>query len=114
MHCGRERPRSGRCPAAGLHVGARGRAGPAVAPAGPAPQRRPTVHVRDGELQVRYPDAPGVLTQLRALAAAEQTCCAFATWSVTQVEGHPVLTVRAPAGAPEAVEPIAALFTART
>ena len=46
------------------------------------------------------------------MAAAEQTCCAFVTWSVSVVEDHPVLHVRAPAEAPDAVAPIAALFGA--
>ena len=70
----------------------------------------PVSSVRDGVLEVRYPGAPGVLEELRALAAAEQDCCAFVDWSVARVGEEAVLTVRAPAGQPEAVEPIAALF----
>lgn len=61
---------------------------------------------RDGALEVRYPDAPGVLV------AAERSCCSFVAWSVARVGDDAVLTVRAPAGRPEAVEPIAALLTA--
>jgi hypothetical protein len=72
----------------------------------------PVSSLRDGVLTVRYTHAPGVLAELRALAAAEQTCCAFVDWSVARVGGEDVLTVRAPAGQPEAVAPIAALFAA--
>lgn len=72
----------------------------------------PVSSVRDGVLEVRYPDAPGVLAELRALAAAEQSCCSFVDWSVARVGDDAVLTVRAPAGRLEAVEPIAALFAA--
>ncbi|SNS95256.1 hypothetical protein SAMN06893096_11184 [Geodermatophilus pulveris] len=50
--------------------------------------------------------------ELADLAAAEQTCCSFVAWSVTEVQGHPILRVTAPAGATEAVTPIAALFGA--
>ena len=74
----------------------------------------PVSSARDGVLEVRYPGHPGVLDEVRALAAAEQTCCAFVDWSVAEVGGDVLLTVRAPAGTPEAVEPITALFTAPT
>ncbi|MBM7805361.1 hypothetical protein JOD57_001198 [Geodermatophilus bullaregiensis] len=70
----------------------------------------PVSSLRHGVLEVRYPGAPGVLAELSALAAAEQNCCTFVDWSVAQAGGDAVLTVRAPAGQPEAVEPIAALF----
>ncbi|MEX5719055.1 hypothetical protein [Geodermatophilus maliterrae] len=72
----------------------------------------PAVHVADGELRVSYPGGPGVTEELRSLAAAEATCCAFVTWDVTEEAGRAVLTVRAPAGAPEAIGPIAVLFSA--
>ena len=74
----------------------------------------PVSSVRHGVLEVRYPGHHGVLEEVRALAAAERTCCAFVDWTVGQVGGDVLLTVRAPAGTPEAVDPIAALFTART
>ncbi len=63
-----------------------------------------------GHLTVRYRSAPGVLAELTALAAAEQTCCAFVAWTVSTADGHPVLHVVAPEDAPDAVAPIAALF----
>lgn len=72
----------------------------------------PVASVAGGRLEVVYEPGPGVLPELIELAAAEQTCCSFVTWSVAEVEGCPVLTVTAPDGAPEAVAPIAALFGA--
>ncbi len=69
-------------------------------------------HFDDGQLEVRYQPGPGVQEELAALAAAEQECCSFAVWSVSVVGGQPVLNVRAPTGAPDAVAPIAALFGA--
>lgn len=74
----------------------------------------PVTSLREGVLEVRYPDTAGVLDEVRALASAEQTCCGFVTWHVSQAGRDVVLTVRAPAGTPEAIEPIAALFAART
>ncbi|WNV77022.1 hypothetical protein [Geodermatophilus sp. DSM 44513] len=59
-----------------------------------------------------YEPCPGVRQELADLAAAEQTCCPFVTWTVTEVQGRPVLRVTAPAGAPEVVTPIAAVFQA--
>lgn len=70
----------------------------------------PAAQLRDGQLEVRYQPGPGVHEELRALANAEQECCPFVTWSVVELEGHPVLLVTSPAESPEAVEPIAALF----
>ena len=72
----------------------------------------PVARLRDGRLEVRYQPGQGVREELADLAAAEQTCCAFVTWSVTEVQGHPTLRVTAPADAPEAVAPIAAAFGA--
>jgi len=54
----------------------------------------------------------GCPVRLAELAAAEQRCCSFVDWSVSSVEGQPVLRVTAPAEAPDAVTPIAALFGA--
>ena len=72
----------------------------------------PTAHLQDGELEVRYPPGPGVHDELVALAGAEQKCCSFVRWTVTEVAGRAVLRVTAPPAAPEAVEPIATLFKA--
>lgn len=72
----------------------------------------PTAHLHDGQLEVRYQPGPGVREELSALADAEQVCCSFVTWSVTELEGQPVLRVTAPPEAPAAVEPIAVLFEA--
>jgi len=72
----------------------------------------PVADLDAGRLEVRYQPGPGVWAELADLAAAEQTCCSFATWSVSEVEGQPVLRVVSPSGTPEAVAPIAALFGA--
>ena len=72
----------------------------------------PVAQLDAGRLEVRYHPGPGVLAELADLAAAEQACCSFVTWSVTEVEGQPVLHVVSPADTPEAVAPIAALFGA--
>jgi hypothetical protein len=52
--------------------------------------------------------------ELASLAAAEQSCCSFVTWSVTSIEGRPILYVTAPPETPDAVAPIAAMFGATT
>jgi hypothetical protein len=70
----------------------------------------PVARLVGGRLEVRYQPGPGVRVELAELAAAEQTCCSFATWSVSEVQGHPVLHVVSPADTPEAVAFIAALF----
>jgi len=72
----------------------------------------PVARLDGGRLEVRYQSGPGVQAELSDLAAAEQTCCSFVTWSVSEVEDQPVLHVLAPADTPEALEPIAALFGA--
>ena len=69
----------------------------------------PASHLADGRLVVRYQPVPGVLGELRDLAAAEADCCAFAGWTVTEQGGHPTLVV---SGEPERIAPIAALFGA--
>ena len=70
----------------------------------------PVASLRGGQLEVHYAPGPGVLAELADLAAAEQTCCSFVAWSAAEVDGHPVLQVTAPDGAPHAVAPIAAMF----
>ena len=45
----------------------------------------PTAHLRDGEFEVRYQPGPGVHEELVSLADAEQECCSFVRWSVTEV-----------------------------
>jgi hypothetical protein len=64
----------------------------------------PTARLQDGELEVH--------AELVALADAEQECCSFVRWTVTEVAGGTVLRVIAPPATPEEVEPIAALFGA--
>jgi hypothetical protein len=70
----------------------------------------PVAHFDGRRLEVRYQPGVGVDAELAELAAAEQSCCSFATWKVSEVEGHPVLQVVSPEDAPNAVAPIAALF----
>jgi len=72
----------------------------------------PAAQLRDGQLEVRYQPGPGGQEELRSLTDADQECCSFVTWSVVELEGHPVLLVTSPAESPDAVEPIAALFEA--
>lgn len=61
-------------------------------------------------LEVRYQPGQGVREELAALAEAEQTCCGFVAWTVSMVEGCPVLYVTAPSETPHAITPIATLF----
>ena len=77
-----------------------------------AAEAAPVVRRTEGRLEVRYQAGPGVLDELRALAAAEADCCAFVAWAVTEHAGDPTLVVSAPADAPGNIEPIAALFRA--
>ncbi len=72
----------------------------------------PTAQLTNGELEVRYQPGPEVLAELQDLVAEEQVCCAFVSWAVTEDSGQPILHVTAPAGSPQDIEPIAALFTA--
>lgn len=51
-----------------------------------------------------------MLAELASLAAAEQTCCSFVTWTVTEDRGSPVLRVLAKPDNPDNVASIAALF----
>lgn len=71
----------------------------------------PVARLVGGDLEVRYRPVPGVLEELENLAAAEQVCCSFVAWAVTETEGQPILRV-APAEAPEAIGPIAVMFGA--
>ncbi len=69
--------------------------------------------LRDGRtLEVHFEPGAGVHAELAALAAAEQECCSFVTWVVTEDDGRPVLRVIAEPDSPDDVDPIAALFGA--
>jgi hypothetical protein len=72
----------------------------------------PRAELAPGRLEVGYEPLAGVLDELRDLAAAEQTCCAFVTWRVADVGGRPTLVVTAVEDDPDAVLAIAALFGA--
>lgn len=72
----------------------------------------PIAHLDGYRLEVRYQPGLGVRAELAELATAEQTCCSFATWSVLEVGGHPVLRVVSSTDTPEAVAPVAAQFGA--
>ncbi len=66
---------------------------------------------REGRtLEVRFEPAPGVRTELAELAAAEQQCCSFLTWTVAEHDGAPVLHVAAKPESPDDVAAIVALF----
>ena len=70
----------------------------------------PVARLDGGRLEVRYQPGQGVCEELASLAAAEQTCCSFVTWTASVIDGCPVLQVTAPSETPHAVAPIAALF----
>lgn len=72
----------------------------------------PTAQLTNGELKVRYRAGPEVLAELQELVAEERVCCAFVSWAVDEERGQPVLRVTAPAGSPQDIEPIAAMFAA--
>jgi hypothetical protein len=68
---------------------------------------------RDGRtLEVRYRSVAGIAPELADLAAAEQQCCSFVTWTVTQEPDQVVLRVVADEDTPDDVAPIAVLFGA--
>lgn len=46
----------------------------------------PVARLNLGRLEVRYRPRPGVRAELAELAAAEQICCSFASWSVSEIE----------------------------
>ncbi len=72
----------------------------------------PTAQRFGHQLEVQFQPGPGVHDELKALAAAEQQCCAFVAWTVAVDSGHPVLHVTAPPDQPEAIEAIMSLFGA--
>jgi len=72
----------------------------------------PTARRTGRVLEVRFQDTPGVRAELEALAAAEQQCCSFVTWTVTTEADQPVLHVTAPTNRPTDIEPIAIAFGA--
>ena len=63
-------------------------------------------------LEVRFQPGAGLLDELASLAAAEQKCCSFVTWTVTEDDGNPVQRILAKPGSPDDVASIAALFGA--
>ncbi len=63
-------------------------------------------------LEVRFQPGPGVVDELVALAAAEQECCSFVTWTVDEDADNPMLHVLAKPESPDDVASIAALFGA--
>lgn len=65
-----------------------------------------------GRLEVRFAPEVGAHEELAALAAAEQECCAFVTWAVTDHDDGLVLHVTAKPGSPDDVAAIAAMFDA--
>jgi len=70
----------------------------------------PVTRLLDGQLEVRYRSAPGVQEELKDLAAAEQVCCSFVAWVVSNDSGQPVLRVISPTDSPDALGPIASMF----
>jgi hypothetical protein len=61
-------------------------------------------------LRLAFAAAPGAADELRALAAAERECCAFATWSVYSADGELVLEVSG--DSPEAITAVQGMFAA--
>jgi len=60
---------------------------------GQVPRRKPETSGRflslEDRLQVSYQPGPGVHEELTDLVAAEQTCCSFVSWSVTNSDDSP-------------------------
>jgi len=63
----------------------------------------PVASREGGIVEVRFEPGSGVLEELSSLAAAEQECCAFVTWTVTEDQGSPVLCVLAEPDSPDDV-----------
>lgn len=63
----------------------------------------------DGGVRLTFPAGPDLAARVAALAAAEQSCCAFFDFTVRITAGSTVLEVRAPEGGQQIV---AALFAA--
>lgn len=55
----------------------------------------------EGGVRLTLPGAPELVAQVAGLAAAEQQCCAFLTFTLTLVDGGAQLDVTAPADAAE-------------
>lgn len=72
----------------------------------------PTASHEGHTLEVHFEHGPGNQAELEALARAEQLCCSFLTWTVTEDDGHPVLRVLAKPDSPEDVAFVAAMFDA--
>lgn len=72
----------------------------------------PTASREGHTLEVRFEHGLGIHAELEALASAEQQCCSFVNWTVTEEDGQPVLRVLAKPDSPEDVAFIAALFGA--
>lgn len=72
----------------------------------------PTASREGRALEVHFEQGPGFHAELEELASAEQQCCSFVTWTVTEDHGHPVLRVLAKPSNPDDVASIAALFGA--
>jgi hypothetical protein len=69
---------------------------------------------RDGPvLQLRFRPSARTPGELAWLAAAEQDCCAFVTWTVVEDDGNPVLRIVADPDRPDDVAAVAALFGVR-
>ena len=71
-----------------------------------------SVH-RDGHrVVVRYRGDPAISEELHRLAQAERECCAFAEWTLTEMDDHVALVVSARSGRPDDIAPLANLFRA--
>ena len=64
------------------------------------------VETEDG-LRIRFRDEPAVEQELRALVAAENSCCPWARWEVRRTDGELVLHV---SSTPEGAATLHAMF----
>jgi hypothetical protein len=69
---------------------------------------QPAVSQTDHGLRLSYPARPAVTAELTALAALEHTCCAFASWSISQHDGRVILAIEA--DSKEAIDAVQSLF----
>jgi len=59
-------------------------------------QRATSRELQDGRITARYPSDPHLLSELRALIAAEAECCSFMAFEVQETPNEVIVEVRVP------------------
>jgi len=65
-----------------------------------------SVDLADGQLTIRFADAPGLRDSLEGLVALEAKCCPFLAFTIEQDAGTLTLVVEAPDGPDSALDAI--------